>query len=221
MGALSGSGDNGPQRRSLSSPLARLREGAKMLSAMADGPTHDRGRGDADVLEVHVTVLARSRSGRLPMRVVAALVGLLTAVVALGITGGHSRRHSGRVGTRLVRAAGPAGVAAAYGYPERCLSVTILAAYARADFDHDRACGRYSGDTVAILHRLDGAWHLILDASAYSCPLTAIPLAVQGALGVCDVRNQPLATAGAGRGARPRRALSATTPPTINTPPES
>lgn len=37
MGALSGSGDNGPQQRSLSLPPARLRAGGKILSAVADG----------------------------------------------------------------------------------------------------------------------------------------------------------------------------------------
>jgi len=68
--------------------------------------------------------------------VAVALVAVLVGVVVVEVTG-TSDRNSGRAVPRLARTKGPAGVAAAYGYPLRCLSVTIPADhrdYARADF---------------------------------------------------------------------------------------
>jgi hypothetical protein len=94
----------------------------------------------------------------------------------------------------LARERGAAGVAAAYGYPVRCLSVTILAgdsAYARADFNHLRPCGRYTGYPTAIFHYQSGAWRSVLDAVAYSCPVASLPVVVQTELGVCRPTGSP------------------------------
>jgi hypothetical protein len=86
------------------------------------------------------------------------------------------------------RESGAAGVAAAYGYPPRCLSVTIAAAdpaYARADYNRVSACGRYDGTVTAIFHRVDGEWRPVLDATGYSCPIASLPRAVINELDVC------------------------------------
>ena len=83
---------------------------------------------------------------------------------------------------------GPAGVAAAYGYPLRCLTVTIAPgnrSYARADYNRVSACGRYDGTVTAIFHRLAGEWRPVLDATGYSCPIAVLPRAVATELDVC------------------------------------
>jgi hypothetical protein len=110
-----------------------------------------------------------------------AIVGAGTAALAgVDLRGGRARP--------LARERGPEGVAAAYGYPLRCLSVTILAgnrAYARADFNHVSACGRYTGYSTAIFHRVSGAWRPVLNAVSYVCPVAMLPPGVQARLGVC------------------------------------
>jgi hypothetical protein len=86
------------------------------------------------------------------------------------------------------RATGPAGVAAAYGYPLECLSVAIAVhdpRFARADFDHAVPCGRYAGEVTAIFRRVDGAWMPVLEATSYPCPVRSLPEPVQVELGVC------------------------------------
>jgi hypothetical protein len=83
---------------------------------------------------------------------------------------------------------GPAGVAAAYGFPLRCLAVTILPTnptYARADFNHRSPCGHYAGYPTAIFRYTAGMWHPVLDALGYRCPVRALPVEVQTRLGVC------------------------------------
>jgi hypothetical protein len=100
------------------------------------------------------------------------------------------RHHpvGGRLGNRLAYERGPAGVAAAYGYPLRCLSVTILTAdhvYARADFNRLSPCGRYTGNPTAIFRYYAGRWRLSLHAVAYSCPVDSMPVVAQRKLGVC------------------------------------
>jgi hypothetical protein len=113
----------------------------------------------------------------------AAAMGVAVVGALVGGRDGAARRNTARA--ELV---GPAGVAAAYGYPLRCLSVTIAPnkhPYARADFDHRSPCGRYGGYVTAIFYRIDGAWLSVLDATSYSCPVATLPAAVQTELGVC------------------------------------
>ena len=84
--------------------------------------------------------------------------------------------------------AGPAGVAAAYGDPLHCVSVTIAGpdrAYARVDLDRAAACGRFGWGDTAVFRRSDGAWRRVLDASSYTCPAAAVPRAVQVELSIC------------------------------------
>ncbi len=93
-----------------------------------------------------------------------------------------------RVSPAAAREPGPAGVAAAYGYPPRCLSVTIAPgdpSYARADYNRVSACGRYDGTVTAIFHRVGGEWRPVLDATGYSCPIPSLPRAVTSELDVC------------------------------------
>jgi hypothetical protein len=117
---------------------------------------------------------------------------LVLAIAAIGavITGVLVGRRNGAVRSESAgaRHAGAAGVAAAYGYPLRCLSVTIAPTnpmYARADFDRRSLCGRYDGSVTAIFHRVDDAWRPVLDATIYSCPVPSLSAAVQTELGVC------------------------------------
>lgn len=127
----------------------------------------------------------RTRSARVWI----ALAGVLTAAVVLAAALAGAQRHAPRSTPANARLAGRAGVAGAYGYPARCLSITIRAdspAYARADFNRGRRCGRYSGDTTAIFHRADGAWRVVLRTMAYRCPVAGLPPRVQLALAVCD-----------------------------------
>ncbi len=118
-----------------------------------------------------------------------AAIALMIAIFAVtaAVLSGERNGQPGRVRV-LARESGAAGVAAAYGYPLRCLSVTILTTdrtYARADFNHVSACGRYTGYPTAIFHRVGGAWRTILDAVEYACPVHSLPVAVETELGVC------------------------------------
>jgi hypothetical protein len=139
---------------------------------------------------VRVTVIADGRPPRQARSYrgrTLAVAGALTAAVAavLIATGSGSRDHTRRA---AARAPGPRGVAAAYGYPLRCLSVAIALhdpRFARADFDHAVPCGRYTGEVTAIFRRADGAWVPVLDAASYPCPVRSLPEQVQVELGVC------------------------------------
>jgi hypothetical protein len=114
----------------------------------------------------------------------ALLVAILVTTVAL-----RDGRDRGRhVVSVTARESGPAGVAAAYGYPLRCLSITILGTgqrYARADFNHMSPCGRFTGYSTAIFLRVMGAWRPVLEAIGYVCPVTTLPVDMQTELGVC------------------------------------
>lgn len=95
---------------------------------------------------------------------------------------------SRRASPAAARDSGPAGVAAAYGYPLPCLSVTIAPghrSYARADYNRVSACGRYDGTVTAIFHRVDGEWRPVLDATGYACPIASMSRAVAAELDVC------------------------------------
>ncbi|MGO9976981.1 MAG: hypothetical protein ACLP01_30110 [Solirubrobacteraceae bacterium] len=129
--------------------------------------------------------MAAARGAARPRVLVGAGVAVTClAAIAIGLVSGD--RTTAPVAQS--RRAGAEGVAAAYGYPSSCLSVTIAAddpAYARADFDRARPCGRYGGDPTAIFRRIDGAWRPVLDAVTYSCPVPSLPPAVQVDLDVC------------------------------------
>jgi hypothetical protein len=109
-------------------------------------------------------------------------IGVLAAIVGMWL-GGASGRHGDSVTAR-----GPAGVAAAYGYPLGCLSVTILAAdrtYARADLSHAAGCGRITGYAPAIFHYVAQGWRLVPNAIGYMCNPGAVPAVVERGLNLC------------------------------------
>ena len=116
-----------------------------------------------------------------------AAIAAITAIVAGGLRAGHGGVAPGVTSARA-REMGPAGVAAAYGFPVGCLSITLARSdprYARADFDHATPCGRYAGSTSAIFERSHGAWRVLLISPSYSCPVASLPAAVQAELAVC------------------------------------
>jgi hypothetical protein len=187
---------------------------ARYSTLMAKDRNPDRwGRLTQPPSEVEITVLpgrdGRAHRGRIveiyglasahAVIVLHALIVLVLvfaaigAIVAGGLLGDHHRSAS-RSALDL-REGGPAGVAAAYGYPLRCLSVTVAAndpTYARADFDRRSLCGRYDGPVTAIFHRVDGAWSTVLDTISYTCPVASLPPAVQATLGVCLQPDRPM-----------------------------
>lgn len=165
------------------------------------------GQGEPPT-EVEITLLERDELafekklfGSDPRRRRARARGLLVAflaAVAIGATAAAvigAGRGPTRPGSQALRAVsarahlpGAAGVAAAYGYPPHCLTITISAinrAFARADFNHASLCGRFAGDPTAIFYRSGGAWRPVLDAVGYRCPVGTIPGVVQRALAVC------------------------------------
>jgi hypothetical protein len=129
----------------------------------------------------------------------AAVLAAAVIVTTTSFAGGAGRSHELAAGAGE---GGSPGVAAAYGYPTRCLSVTIASsdhAFARADFNHASPCGQYAGYPTAIFHVVRGSWRPVLEAVSYPCPATGIPPAVQRELSVCPQTA---------RSHRPRRVLS-------------
>jgi hypothetical protein len=115
-----------------------------------------------------------------------ALVVALVSV-SLSMDAGRANPRAPSVPS-LAHLRGPAGVAAAYGYPLRCLSVAILTSnptYARADFNHRSPCGRYAGYATAVFHYVAHAWRPALEALGYRCPVRTLPVVVQTQLDVC------------------------------------
>ncbi|MBV8219923.1 MAG: hypothetical protein JO325_15775 [Solirubrobacterales bacterium] len=163
------------------------------------------------VVTVEVIVASRNRPPRdgspsAPRRVALAIgaIGALAAIVAVSL-GGGSARHADPVTAR-----GPAGVAAAYGYPLGCMSVTIPAAdrtYARADLTHAAGCGGITGYAPAIFHYVAGRWRLVPDAIGYMCNPEAVPVVVDRAFELCVETISPgcarIGTPGQGRPAAP------------------
>jgi len=148
---------------------------------------------DARSLRERISGAALHRGGHgaapLTIAIAAATLAVITAAIALSSS--EAARRPGAGSQRAPQAArdrGPAGVAAAYGYPSRCLSVTLDAhdpAYARADFDRGTPCGRYDGYATAVFRRAGGAWRPVLDTTSYACPVSSLPIAVQVDLDVC------------------------------------
>jgi hypothetical protein len=160
----------------------------------------DEASNRPQIVLVEITVLRAPDARTLRERVAGlkqithwqAIVALPLVLVILGAAAGGllADRGAGRQRMNVVaRENGPSGVAAAYGYPLRCLTVTILAsdrAYARADFNHLSPCGGFTGYPTAIFHYVSGAWRPVLNAIGYLCPVDTLPAAVQAELGVCS-----------------------------------
>lgn len=163
---------------------------------MARQADHPHGGSDMpEVIIVEVTVLHDRGTLAFPMRIAAiSAVTRRRAIVALAVVAAAALFAGDGIARQpplsaLARDSGPAGVAAAYGYPLSCLSITILRTdrtYARADFNHLTPCGRYTGYPTAIFHYHQGRWRTVLDVIAYTCPVDWLPPGVQTGLGVCE-----------------------------------
>ncbi len=108
---------------------------------------------------------------------VLATVAVLGASLAAVLVGGSSRTGApaAAAAARVATPAAAAEIAAAYGYPLRCLRITIAAAdpaYARAHLNRTSAggCARYRGYLNASFHRVGGTWRLILDEGQLFVP---------------------------------------------------
>ena len=178
-------------------------------------PLSDSERGSIDPpVEVQVTVIRLPDERELTRRIgrhldwlgarlsavaVAAVPTAIVAVVLAAALGVGAGSRAGAIAD--VRAAGPAGVVAAYGYPASCLTVTISAvnhAFARADFAGSRSCGLQSSFPTAVFRRFGGEWHPLLYAVSRPCPVPSVPSSVQRQLALCRwsfVRTGPGAKA--------------------------
>jgi hypothetical protein len=140
--------------------------------------------------QVEITVIAdpgaRPLGARLRPSVRAPVIGLVVLVLTAATTvaalrAGHRAAHHSSI-------PGPAGVAAAYGYPLHCLAVTFAPGnrtYARADLNRMHACGRYGWSTTVVFHWTHAGWRTALDATMYTCPVGGLPRAVQSDLAIC------------------------------------
>ena len=155
-------------------------------------PDRRDARSDSpQVVTVEVTVASRGRpprAGGSPVRrrraaLAIGVIGAVGTLAAILLGGGGSARHTDPVAAR-----GPAGVAAAYGYPLGCMSIIIPAAdrtYARADLTHAAGCGGITGYAPAIFHYVAGRWRLVPDAIGYMCNRESVPPAVDRAFELC------------------------------------
>lgn len=139
-------------------------------------------------MSVTVTDLPRARGRLLRERLAAirvrhrsraavAVALALAALVALSAPGAQRDRTSQPAGSGPVRV--PAGerhaiaTALGYPYPLRCLMITMSDSsvdYARANVERTNGCGRYRGYLNASLHRVHGAWRLVLDEGQLFVP---------------------------------------------------
>lgn len=136
---------------------------------------------EVDVISITITERPRVRGGqhggRLAARTVIAMALIsasLVAVIAAAVqTTGTSR--SAEASHSQVSSSERKAIAAALGYPYplRCLTITISAAsadYALANVNRTSRCARYRGYLNASLHRVDGAWRLVLDEGQLFVP---------------------------------------------------
>jgi hypothetical protein len=147
---------NGPRRRS--DPPSQVRVTVTVVAP-------DRARR----LRETRTRLARAPRSLLVGVAVAAVA--VAAAVAVVLEAGRTGGATGRVAS--TQRAGTSAVAAAFGYPQRCLSIAISAAdpdYASAHVDHRGACAHYRGYVNASFHRVGGVWRLILDEGQLFVP---------------------------------------------------
>jgi hypothetical protein len=117
----------------------------------------------------------RARLARAPLVLYAAVV--LATVMALAALVAHVLQAGGTSAatrpTALPRRADAAALAAAFGYPARCLSIAVSAAdpdYAIVHVERTGACGNYRGYVNASFHRVAGAWRLIFDEGQLFVP---------------------------------------------------
>lgn len=145
------------------------------------------GTGGHDVRDRIAGTRAVARARLILGLAIVVAVGGVGGIAVDSLQGGRTGAPSGApVGQ--ARAAGPAGVAAAYRYPLGCLGVTISAsdpASASAHLDRASPCWRYGVYVTAIFHRVHRVWRLALEAASSSCPAVSLPAVVRAQLAVC------------------------------------
>jgi hypothetical protein len=150
---------------------------------MAKERTPGGWRAPADApSEAHITITPVPLAGGTPLRshlprarTCAGLALAVALAAEIGTTGLAGNRAQIRIRARLAlqHAPGLAGVALAYGYPLRCLSIAISGsnpAYATARVEREGHCARYRGYVDASFHRIGGAWRLVLDEGQLFVP---------------------------------------------------
>lgn len=190
-------GSNANRARLIPPARARPVRRRATLPVMARREMPDRPRGPGEFQWEVQTPAAPDSPGRLrrALTVVAGLcaAGALAALVVPAILTNPARP------VRPVHAAAvPAGlavgipaldaIAAAFRGPLRCMSVSFAPAdpdYLRAGPGPGTACAGYRSRTPVILRLVDGELRPLLDTATYSCPVPALPAAVQSELHVC------------------------------------
>jgi hypothetical protein len=142
----------------------------------------------APTARAHRIQMIRARMARrrrwLSAGVAVAAVTSVALPAVLGLPGDRTMQRDRTIQrdrtNHLARAAAPspwsadaAAVAAAFGYPRRCLRIAISAAdpdYATAHVDRTGTCGAYRGYLNASLHRVGGVWRLVLDEGQLFVP---------------------------------------------------
>jgi hypothetical protein len=142
-------------------------QGVVVVSITVTSPTPVRGASFRRRLaSVHVRHTVRA--------LVAVAIVLAGLGIALALPDSQNSRAAGARRARLSDADRTAiAEALGYPYPLRCLTITIddsSPAYARANVDRTSGCGRYHGYLNASLHRVDGAWRLVLDEGQLFVP---------------------------------------------------
>jgi hypothetical protein len=109
----------------------------------------------------------------------------------------------GGTGTVARSAAPPqrasAAVAAAFGYPERCLRIAVSAAdpdFASVHVERAGACWNYRGYVNASFHRVEGAWRLIFDEGQLFVPNSLLTPVHVGSTRGGAVSDYPLGCVG-------------------------
>jgi hypothetical protein len=139
----------------------------------------------------------RPASFRTAWRALTPLIGVLVVVAFAGISTYAVQRGrtgaAGGAGADRVHRAGTAAVAAAFGYPPRCLTITISSAspdHATAHLDRGAGCANYHGYVNASLHRVDGVWRLVLDEGQLFVPNSLLIPCRVGRAGCARGRNR-------------------------------
>lgn len=113
-----------------------------------------------------------------------------------GAVGLRSRRaDSASAVVSAARGPSAAAVAAAFGYPRRCLNIVISAFdrdYATADVDRTGECAKYRGYINASFHRVHGDWRLILDEGQLFVPNRLLRPAPARGAGAVTMSGYPL-----------------------------
>ena len=202
---------------------------------MAKGGKHERPARPPGMIVTSITVVdltqghprpLRSRLARLGVRrgalLAVVLAAGLVAVAAIALTGllsGRTTRPPGGHPAPQLTTSERVAIAEAvgYAYPLRCLTIAVFADdrdYATAELARGNGCARYHGYIYATLHRVDGAWRLVLDEGQLYLAKSALPATDSVGVGYPPdclsaqtlLRDPMFASAGFSRGvcARPR-----------------